>query len=83
MNTVADLPVWISVARNGISFHQLAEGSRRTRCGRYIGRGPDQVDHGHVLPLGEVVERFGSKACRVCVEGTGVQPRVSPSRGRT
>ena len=79
-----DVQVWISNAKNGTSYHAIAPGGRFTECGRYVGAhwesgGPD-VQHGYVLPLAEVVDRFGSKPCRLCTQEARVVPSVRPSR---
>jgi len=79
-----DVQVWISTARNGISYHAIAASGRFTECGRYIGgftpSNPGPI-RGHVLPLAEVVDRFGSKPCRNCTGDTErVVPNVRPSR---
>ena len=68
-----DVKVWISTARNGISYHAIAHDGRRTVCGRYIGT---DVQRGYVFPLAQVVDEFGSRPCRLC---TGDMERVSPS----
>jgi hypothetical protein len=64
-----DSMVWIPAARARVAYHVPLE--RRTVCGLFLGD-----DKGHFLPVAEVVERFGSKACRRCFDGSGVPPRV-------
>lgn len=74
-----DVQVWISTARNGISYHAIAPDGRKTECGRYIGRGDDE--RGYVLLLAYVVDRFGSKPCRQCTgDMERAKPIIRPSR---
>lgn len=75
-----DTAVWISTARAGISYHLIEPWGRKTICGRYIGT-PGEILHGHVRPLAEVVDRFGSTPCKTC-NGSSVPPQIVPSRDR-
>lgn len=74
-----DTQVWISTPRAGISYHQIApdSGVRKTNCGRYMGG--LGATRGHVMPLAQVVELFGSKPCKAC-DGSSVPPVVVPGR---
>ena len=78
-----DTQVWISSAKNWISYHLVVPDGRKTECGRYFG-GTDSAPglaRGHVLPLAEVVDRFGSRPCRLCAgDMERVAPSVRPSR---
>lgn len=77
-----DVQVWVSTPKNGIAYHAVAPSGRLTKCGRYIGGNtplhPGPI-RGYVLPLAEVVDRFGSQPCRQC---TGDMNVVKPKAGR-
>lgn len=72
--TTPDTFVWISTPRAGIAHHVIAEGFRKTNCGRYIGT-ETEVLHGYVMPLAEVLDRFGYQPCKTC-NGSSVPPVV-------
>lgn len=64
--------VWISTPRKGIEHHELAEAGY-TCCRR-------STRTGSVLPLAEVVERFGSQPCSRCLPAEAPAPMpVAPA----
>lgn len=77
------MKVWLAALRTGISYHDIAPSGRTTRCGRYMGESPEQLEHGHVLPVVRAVDDWAAKSCKACEGQTPprIVPKGQPSRG--